>query len=396
VIYLDHAATSCPKPPEVVAAMSAALKEAGNPARGAHGAALEASRIVEEARIAVAQLLGVSAPWRVIFTLNGTDALDLGIRGTLGALRPSSSAPHVVTSDLEHNSVARPLESLRREGRIELTVVRGDEDGLLDPMRIAAAIRPDTALVAVTMASNALGTLQPAAAIVDVVRSRGDAVLLFDAAQVVGAFPMDFARLGADLVAAPGHKGLLGPTGTGILLLGERVAPEADGSGLRLAPVRSGGTGGDSTSPVMPPELPWRFEAGTPNVVGLAGLAAGARWVRERGVEKIRSHESALMWRLLDRFGAGDGKVRTVGSSDPARRVGVLSLVVDGFDPQNVAAFLDASHSIAVRPGLHCAPGAHRAVGTYPAGTLRASVGATTTEAEIDALIAALAEFVAA
>jgi len=398
VIYLDHAATSCPKPPQVIAAVTAALEEAGNPARGAHRAAQAAIRSVESARLAVSQLLGVGAPWRTIFTSNGTDALDLAIHGTLNALPPSATRPHVVTSDLEHNSVARPLEALRRAGRIDLTVVAAGDDGLLAPESIAAAIDERTVLVAVTMASNAIGTLQPAAEIVAAVRTSGDAILLFDAAQVVGSVPMDFVALGADLVAAPGHKGLLGPTGTGVLLLGERVAPSVDGIGARIAPVRSGGTGGDSTSPIMPSEFPWRLEAGTPNVAGLAGLAAGVRWVHARGVNTIQAHESQLIGLLIagltERLGASShragGRVRIVGTADPERRIGVVSLAVAGIDPHEIASILDAEHEIAVRPGLHCAPGAHRAVGTFPAGTVRVSVGPTTTVDEIERLLAAL------
>ncbi|MFO0874372.1 MAG: aminotransferase class V-fold PLP-dependent enzyme [Phycisphaerales bacterium] len=453
--YLDHAATSLPKPPEVVAAMVAALSEAGNPSRGGHRYATSAERVIDQARLRVARLLGVQDPRRIVFTLNGTDALNIAIHAVLGALPAASARPHVVTTVLEHNSITRPLETLRAAGRIDVTRVRASAEGFVDPADVIAAIRPETALVAVTMASNALGTLQPVEAIVKgvegvtgvtgvtgvagvagvagvtgaagvagvagVARIAGAArragardtssaaramggssitradgtdlgpLVLVDAAQVLGAVPVDLAALGADLVACPGHKALLGPMGTGILYVGPRAMPSIDGAGSRLGVFRSGGTGGDSRLETMPPELPHRLEGGTPNVVGIAGLGAGAAWVAERGVEAIRAHEMALVQRAIDGLGEIRG-VGIVGPRDAARRAGAVSITIEGLDPLDAGAILDSSFDIAVRPGLHCAPGAHRAAGTFPHGTVRMSVGATTIAGDVDAFVRAVAE----
>ena len=394
MIYLDHAATSLPKPREVADAMLLALETAGNPARGGHRLAIAAERLVEGARRSVADLLGADAPRRVIFTLNGTDALNIAIHAAVDHATPRGPLPHVVTTVLEHNSVTRPLCELRDSGRIDLDIVDAPPSGILDADRIGAAMRPSTLLVAATMASNALGTLQPMARIAEAVRARGDALLLVDASQALGAVPMDVRTLGADLVAAPGHKALLGPMGTGVLWVGPRAMPAIDGAGSRLGVFRSGGTGGDSRLPHMPPELPHRLEGGTPNVVGIAGLGAGARWVLERGVATIRDHERTLVSRALKGL-AHSPRVRVIGPMEAEARVGAISFVIEGMDPLEVGAMLDASFDIAMRPGLHCAPGAHRAAGTFPAGTVRMSVGPTTTDEEIDRALEAVREIAA-
>lgn len=405
VIYLDHAATSLSKPPEVIAAMVAALNEAGNPARGGHHAARRAETIINEARHAVATLLGAEDPRRIVFALNGTDALNIALHGVLGGLAGggsvdvkhgdshghSSSSRHVITSVLEHNSITRPLVALQAESRIELDRVGASSEGVIDLEELAAALRPETRLVALTMASNALGTLQPYAKFVELVRSRSNAFILFDAAQVVGAVPMSLATLGADLVAAPGHKALLGPTGTGILYVGPRVMPSLEGPGAKIGVFRSGGTGGDSRLEQMPPELPHRLEGGTPNVAGIAGLGAGAAWVAKRGVSAIRAHELKLIEQALTGLRALHA-VRVIGPAAASARTGAVSFTIDHFDPLDVSMMLDAGSSIAVRAGLHCAPGAHRAVGTFPAGTVRLSVGPMTTAEEIDALVRAVGE----
>lgn len=403
--YLDHAATSLPKPPEVIAAMGAALAEAGNPARGGHRYAASAEGMIAQARLRVARLLGAEDPRRIVFTLNGTDALNIAIHSVLGGLAPSTrgepTRPHVVTTVLEHNSITRPLESLRRAGAIDVTRVGASSEGVVDPMDVVAAIRPETALVAITMASNALGTLQPVERVVTLIRAGdpkraggGGPLLLIDAAQVLGAIPVDLAALGADLVASPGHKALLGPTGTGILYVGQRAMPSIDGDGSRLGVFRSGGTGGDSRLTTMPPELPHHLEGGTPNVVGIAGLGAAAAWIAERGVDAIREHEQALVQRALDGLGEIRG-VRIVGPRDASRRAGAVSFVVAGLDPLDVGAILDSAYDVAVRPGLHCAPGAHDCVGTAPEGTVRVSVGPTTSVDDVDVFLRAVGEIAA-
>jgi len=389
VPYLDHAATSLPKPQEVLEAMRSALEIAGNPGRGGHHFAMAAERIVEQARIAVDRLLGGRDPRRVIFTLNGTDALNIAIHAAIEHAAAAGTIPHVVTTTLEHNSVTRPLNALHQAGRIELDAVEGSLSGVLDPAGVDQRVRRDTALVVLTMASNALGTLQPIAEAVPRLRARCGALLLVDAAQVAGAVPLDVRTLGVDLLAAPGHKALLGPMGTGILWVGPGAMPTVDGAGARLGFFRSGGTGGDSRLPTMPEELPHRLEAGTPNVVGIAGLGAGVRWVLDRGVQSIRSHELALVQRAIDGLASIPG-VRVVGSLSAADHVGAVTFVMEGLDPLDAATVLDASFGVSLRAGLHCAPGAHRAVGTWPAGAIRLSVGPMTLPQEVEVAVNAV------
>jgi selenocysteine lyase/cysteine desulfurase len=293
-----------------------------------------------------------------------------------GVLHPGD---HVVTSRMEHNSVVRPLNALARAGVITVDRVPNDAAGVVDPDALAALLRPTTRLVAMTWASNAFGTIQPVQAIARHVKTHG-ALLLLDASQAVGSLPVDVAEVPVDLLAFPGHKGLLGPMGTGALWVRE---------GVEVAPWREGGTGGDSTNPFQPDVLPHRLEGGTPNAHGLAGLRAGCRWVRERGVATIRAHEQALVAHLLDGLGTIRG-LTVHGSAKAEGRTGAVSFTLAGMDPHEIASILESAFGIAVRAGLHCAPEAHAALGTAPAGTVRASVGPFTTTADIDALVAAL------
>jgi cysteine desulfurase/selenocysteine lyase len=378
MIYLDNASTSWPKPNTVIESMAEALRSAGgNPGRGQHGLAERAARVVEGARARLAALLGARAPERVVFTLNATDALNMAIKGAL------AGGGHAVTTDLEHNSVLRPLAGLEAGGRIRVTRVGFDQSGYLDPREIAGAVREETRLVAVTHASNVLGSVQPIAEIAERVRATGSyALVLVDVAQTAGSIPIDVERDGLDLVAGSGHKGLLGPPGTGFLY----VSPRA-----RLAPWREGGTGADSASPFQPPEMPRLLEAGTPNVSGLAGLAAGLAYLEERGVAAVGAHEARLADRLLDGVSALL-HVRVYGPGRDEPRVAVVALTVEGYDPAELAAVLDSSFGIACRAGLHCAPRCHEQLGTAPAGTIRLSPGPFTSEDEIDAALDALGE----
>lgn len=375
-MYFDHAATSWPKPPEVLAAMQACLERAGgNPGRSGHRAAVEAHRTLREARRKVAGLLGGVDPDRVVFTLNGTDALNLAIKG---AVRPGD---HVVYTAADHNSVHRPVHALMLRGVITSTCVDVDGDGVVDPDEVRRAITGRTRLVALPHASNVTGVIQPARDVIRAVHEH-DALVLLDAAQTAGVLDLKVGEISADLVAFPGHKALRGPTGTGILYVG----PRAD-----LQPLREGGTGGESDSPLQPEALPTRMEAGTPNTVGIAGLSAALDVVRP---ETALAHERALLRRLVSRLDEARG-MRVLGPADVERRVGVLSLTIEGVDPQDAAAILDESFDIAVRAGLHCAPNLHRALGTYPSGTLRVSFGVSNTEAEVDALAEALKQIAA-
>jgi cysteine desulfurase family protein len=393
-IYLDNAATSSPKPPEVAAAMVEHLALAANPGRAAHRRAVAAERMIDDARLKLARLLNAEDPRRIIFTLNCTDALNMAIHGVIeAAIERGAKRPHVVTTVLEHNSVSRPLVAMKNAGRIDMTQVGCDTEGFLDPQAIAAAIRDDTALVAFTAASNALGTLQPAREICQTVRGGSAAMILIDAAQSTGVVPTDVQTLGADFLAFPGHKALLGPTGTGALYVGPRAFPDESSphAGIRhIRPFREGGTGGDSASPVMPEQLPFFLEGGTANTVGIAGLAAGVQWIMNRPAESVARHERSLIARFID--GSADlPHIRIIGTKAVDRRVGALSFTIEGWEPLDAAAVLDETFDIALRPGLHCAPYAHRAMGTFSGGgTVRISPGPFNTDQDIDRLLDAL------
>ncbi len=307
MIYLDNAATSFPKPEPVYQALDRfARTSLANPGRAGHRMAIGAEQQLDACRHALNQLFRGEAPERWIFTMNCTDGLNLAIKGIV------QPGDHVVTTDLEHNSISRPLRALEKAGVIGLTRV-ASEDGYVDPEAIRGAITPATSMVAMTHASNVLGTVQPIAAIAAIVRSAG-ALFLLDAAQTAGVVPLDLREVAVDLVAFPGHKALYGPTGTGALYVG----PRTDG---RLRPWREGGTGGDSSSPTQPTALPYALEGGTPNVLGVAGLAAGVAWVAERGPDALRRHEVRLLQRVVE-LGAGRRRLahrRSLGPRDPRR-----------------------------------------------------------------------------
>ncbi len=382
MIYLDNAATSFPKPEPVYQALDRfARTSLANPGRAGHRMAIAAEQTLDAARHALNQFFRGAAAERWIFTMNCTDGLNLAIKGIV------QPGDHVVTTDLEHNSISRPLRALEKAGVIALTRVVS-EAGYVDPDAIRRAITPGTSLVAMTHASNVLGTLQPIEAIAPIVREAG-ALFLVDAAQSAGVVPIDLRETAIDLLAFPGHKALYGPTGTGALYVG----PRTDG---RIRPWREGGTGGDSSSPTQPAQLPYSLEGGTPNVLGIAGLAAGVAWVAERGPADLRRHEVALLQRVVDWSQNADGW-QVLGRWDPETHVGALSLIVpESLAPQDIAAILDTSFDIAVRPGLHCAPYIHRALGTFPDGTLRLSPGPFTTPNDIAAFVNALSEITAA
>src|SRR5437016_3515519 len=309
MIYLDNAATSFPKPESVYQALDRfARQDLANPGRAGHKMALAAERALDDVRHLLNQLFHGESPERFVFTLNCTDALNMAFKGVL------VDGDHVITTDLEHNSVSRPLRKMELDGDITLTRVHADVGGTIDPDDIRRAIVPQTRLIALTHASNVLGTVQPIAAVGEIARQR-DILFVVDAAQTAGVLPIDVQALHIDLLALPGHKGLLGPTGTGALYVGPRV---------KLRPWREGGTGGDSSSETQPRELPYHYEGGTPNVLGVAGLAAGIRYVVERGVEAIHEHELDLTQRLLARLDEMPA-YQVFGHRDFGRRVATLS-----------------------------------------------------------------------
>lgn len=370
MIYFDNAATSWPKPPGVAKAMTHFLDKVGaNPGRAAHRLAIESGRIVYAAREAIAETVNAPDPLQVAFCANVTEALNVALVGYL------RSGDHVVTSSMEHNAVMRPLRALEREG-VEVTVVPCTREGTLDPARVADAIRPNTTMIVLNHASNVTGTLLPVADVGRIARAR-DLVLLVDAAQTAGAYPIDMLADCIDLLAFTGHKSLYGPMGTGGLVVGDRVDLQ------RLRPLKRGGTGSRSEIEEQPDFLPDMLESGTLNVVGLAGLEAGVRWVLGRGIEGIRAHEAELTGRLLSGLASIRG-VTVFGTGDAESQTATVSFTVGGVDPSEAGLRLDEEHSVLCRVGLHCSPAAHRTIGMFPTGTIRFGLGCTTTSDQVD------------
>lgn len=374
IVYFDHAATSWPKPPEVVDAVVRALQDAGgNPGRSAHRLALAAARTIAEARSSLATLLGVRDARNVIFTPGCTAALNLVLKGTL---KPGD---RVVVSSVEHNAVSRPLATLAEQG-VEVAVVRADADGLVDADEVEAVVRKrPTRAVVCQHASNVTGATQPVGDVADVAHAHG-AILVVDGAQGAGHLPVDLEALGADAYACSGHKGLLGPQGVGVLYL----AP-----GFEPAELVQGG-GGNSGEVEAPAARPDRYEAGTPNTPGIAGLGAGARvllasarelWEQERRLTR-RLHEG-----LLDVPG-----LRVLGPPPGVERVPVVSVVHDRLAGDELAFALDRRYGIAVRAGLHCAPWAHETVGTLETGAVRFGIGYGLSDADVEYALEAMRE----
>jgi cysteine desulfurase family protein len=377
-IYLDNAATSWPKPEAVYRAMDDYHRRLGAPAgRSAYAEAAETERIIGSCRKKIASLIGASDPNRIIFTHNGTDSLNLALHGLL------REGDHVVTTVCEHNSVLRPLRFLAEHRNVSASYVGCDSQGFISPDDIRLAITPKTRLIAVIHASNVTGALQPVADIGRIAEERGVRYLV-DAAQSLGHVPIDVHQLGCHLLAAPGHKGLLGPLGTGVLYIAPHLEKE-------LLPVRQGGTGTRSDEDIQPSSLPDRYESGNLNVPGIVGLASGVSLVASQGIDRELSHGRQLLGRLLGELREIEG-VKLYGPPMCHERVGVVSLNVAGYDPQELASLLDAQWSIQARAGLHCAPRMHAALGTAPSGTLRLSIGIFNTAEQIDTVVSALRE----
>ncbi len=378
VIYLDNAATSWPKPAAVARAMAECLEnEAGNPGRSGHRLSLAASRRVWAVRQAVAALFGATDPLRVIFTHNGTMAVNLALGGLL------SPGDRVVCTGMEHNAVIRPLRDLEELG-IEVVIAPCDAEGQLDLEAFRRAVEAaPTRMVVLNHASNVTGTLCPVAEAAAIARRAG-ALVLVDAAQSAGSVPIDMTAMGIDLLAFTGHKGLLGPTGTGGLILGERV------NAAEMKPLVRGGTGSRSAMERQPPDLPDRFEAGTVNFVGIAGLGAGIQALAELGgPEEIGRRERQLARQLWEGLSEIPG-VRLYGPADFSQRVAVVSFTVEGRTVSEVGGRLDEEFGILARVGLHCAPVAHRTLGTFPQGTVRLSPGPFNTPEQIARAVAAV------
>ena len=382
--YLDNAATSFPKPEPVYAAVERYQRELGT----AHGrattrSASEVQRVIDRCRSRAARLFGAQRPEQVLFSFNGTDALNLALHGLL---RPGDRA---VATVWEHNSVLRPLRELQERIGIDVDTIGSDGNGRLDLDELEGALNADTRLVVVTHASNVTGIIQPVEEVVRLAHDHG-ALVLLDAAQTSGHFPVRMSELGVDLIATPGHKGLLGPLGTGLLVIRPGLERE-------LQPIREGGTGTTSESDRQPDTLPERYEPGNHNVPGLFGLEAALQWHEEQGplAEKTEP-ELELLQQLSSGLAAMSG-VTVVLNDDTLPRVAMLSIVCDRIEPQVLASLLDQHFSIETRAGLHCAPLAHRELGTLEnGGTVRFSLGPFTTSTEIDATLEAMAQITAA
>jgi cysteine desulfurase / selenocysteine lyase len=379
-IYFDNAATSWPKPKSVIRAMRSYFSKCGgNPGRSGHRKAIEAGRIVLNTREKLAELLSVDDPSRIIFTKNATEGLNIVLFGVLAAGKNSGGPEknHLLTTSMEHNSVLRPCRELTKRG-VSIDIVEADSRGLVSPADIINRIGPETALVCVNHASNVTGTIQDIAAIAEGCGEKG-VPLLVDAAQTAGALEINCSALGVDFLAASGHKGLLGPQGTGFLYVKEGSP----------APLMFGGTGSLSDREVQPDFFPDCLESGTLNVIGIAGLGAGVEYIHKRGTADIRRHEVELLTMFLAGLREMAG-VTVYGPKDPAVRTGVVSISIEGLDSSAAGEALDSRFGIFTRIGLHCAPRAHAAIGTFPGGTVRFGIGPFTKKREITAAVRAV------
>ena len=370
-VYLDNAATSFPKPEAMLAAMMAYQQAVGaNPGRSGHGLSIDAGRIVYETRETLARLFHIEDPLRIALTKNSTEALNIALQG---ALKPGD---HVITSGMEHNSVMRPLRHLESKG-VRVSVIPCSPRGELDPEDIKKAVRPATKMVVLTHASNVTGTILPVEAVGAIIREKGDILFCVDAAQTAGALPIDVQKMKIDLLAFTGHKSLYGPQGTGGLYIRK-------GLEKGIVPLMMGGTGSRSEFEAQPDFMPDKYESGTPNTIGFAGLGAGATYLTGQTIEGIRAKEEQLTRRFLERLEAFKDQVTVYGPSDAARQTAVISFNVKNISPSDAAMFFEEKFGILCRPGLHCAPAAHRTIGTFPQGTVRFSFGFFNTSRDVD------------
>lgn len=377
-IYLDNAASSCPKPAGVPEAVDRCLREwCANPGRGVHKTAVEAARIIHQTRQKAARLFNVADSANIIFTQNATDSLNMAMRGLL---RPGD---HVVSSMVEHNAVVRPLKVFAREG-VDVTLVAADATGVIDPGEVLAAVKATTKLVVLTHASNITGAISPIPELSLALKERG-VPLLVDAAQSAGTIPLDMEAMPAGMLACTGHKSLMGPQGVGLLY----ISPDVE-----LQSVRQGGTGTYSEEEQDTLARPDRYEAGTMNTPGIAGLGAGIDFLEAEGVENLGRHKAELTSLLHEGF-AAISKVQTYGPPPGARRGPLVAFNVGEMPSSEVAGILDREYDIASRAGIHCAPGAHQAMGTLQRGAVRLSIGPFNTGEDIEAAIAAVEKIAA-
>jgi len=378
-LYFDNSATSWPKPEAVYRAAELQMRQmCGNPGRSGHTRMLEADRLIYRTREALAALFKVDDPSRIIFALNATDALNIALKGFL------KTGDHVIFTALEHNSVLRPLGTMRRNGLITTTMLPCSLEGYPDLEFLENAYQPQTSLLVINHASNVIGTVAPLRKMIESAHKKGVKVLV-DAAQTAGTIDIDIADLDIDLLAFTGHKSLLGPTGTGGLYVK---------AGIDLKPLREGGTGSQSELDLHPKNMPERLEAGTLNSAGLAGLLEGINFIRETGLDQIREHETALRRSLREQL-MEMRQITVYGPEEAAECAGSLSFTIRDTDCGEIGYILENNFGILCRTGLHCAPLAHQAFGTFPGGTIRLSPGFFTKAGDIQFLINAIREIVA-
>ncbi|MEL7649522.1 MAG: aminotransferase class V-fold PLP-dependent enzyme [Sedimentibacter sp.] len=375
MIYLDNAATTYPKPKQVYqSVMDAMTKYGANPGRGSHAMAIEGARVIYETRELLCQLFNLEDPMRVIFTFNATDGLNMAIKGIL------RQGDHVVTTSMEHNSVLRPISELEKYG-VEHTIVQCAPDGTVNVNDIENAIKSNTRLVVTTHVSNLTGTIFPIEKIGEMCRRRS-VLYLVDGSQSAGVMEIDMQRQKIDLLAVPGHKGLLGPQGTGALLIN---------TDAEIRQLKEGGTGSESSSMYQPNFYPDKLEAGTHNLPGIAGLNASLKYILNKGTKSILKHEKSILELFINEM-KKNPKIKIYGPEDIDLRCGVVPVNIEGKDSSEVAYILDTEYNIAVRPGLHCAPLAHKTIGTDKIGAVRFGVGPFTTKADVMAAVKALNE----
>ena len=377
MIYLDNAATTLHKPPQVVKAVADALQSMGNSARGTHAGSMAASHTVYDTRVKLAKLFGCPRADRVAFTANVTEALNIAVNGLIGR------GDHVITTDCEHNSVLRPLYRLADEQGVEVSFVPADRQGNLDYDAFERLMRPHTRAIVCTHASNLTGNLTDLARVSAVAKAH-DVLLIVDAAQTAGAYPIDMTALGIDVLCFTGHKGLMGPQGTGGLCVRE---------GLTLRHWKVGGSGVQSYSRTHPTQMPTCLEAGTLNGHGIAGLSAALDFIAEVGVDAIHDRETALMRRFYE--GVKEVPGITVYGDFSCERMAIVTLNIGDYESGAVSDALSEEYGIATRPGAHCAPRMHQALGTEQQGAVRFSFSWFNTEQEIDAAIQAVRELAA-
>ena len=372
-VYFDNAATSYPKPPSVYEAINFTLQHVGaNPGRGEHSLSQSANRIIFKARETIAEFFNIPNSRNIVFTSNGTEAINLALKGFL---KPGD---HGIISSMEHNSVVRPLNSLKNDG-VNVTIVQCDKQGKLNPDYVFKEIKKNTRLIVLTHASNVTGTILPVEEIGEIAAKKG-IPLLVDAAQTAGTIPIDVLRNNISLLACPGHKSLLGPQGTGFLYICE---------GFNLKPLIEGGTGSNSELSEQPDFLPDRFQSGTLNTPGIAGLKAGIEFINKKSIQTIKEHEDMLSKTFINKL-KEINRVRIYGPLSIKEKTAVVSFNIKGKDSADIATALDEKYQIMVRVGLHCSPHAHKTIGTFPDGTIRVSFSIFNTVHEIDYFIDSL------